>query len=68
MAQGDITRIASNISGLNALNALKAVNNQLSIRQLRLATGKRINEAADDPAGHDRDEIQREEPRAGSRA
>lgn len=51
MAQGDLTRIASNISGLNALNALKAVNNQLSIRQLRLATGKRINEAADDPAG-----------------
>ena len=51
MAQGDLTRIASNISGLNALNALKTVNNQLSIRQLRLSTGKRINEAADDPAG-----------------
>ncbi len=51
MAQGDLTRIASNISGLNALNALKAVNTQLGIRQLRLATGKRINEAADDPAG-----------------
>jgi len=51
MAQGDLTRIASNISGLNALNALKAVNNQLGIHQLRLATGKRINQAADDPAG-----------------
>ncbi|MDI7247609.1 MAG: flagellin [Bacillota bacterium] len=51
MAQGDLTRIASNITGLNALNALKAVNNQLGIHQLRLSTGKRINEAADDPAG-----------------
>ncbi|MEW5866980.1 MAG: flagellin [Bacillota bacterium] len=51
MAQGDLTRIAANISGLNALNALKAVNAQLGIRQLRLSTGKRINEAADDPAG-----------------
>ncbi|MGE5587306.1 MAG: flagellin [Clostridia bacterium] len=51
MAQGDITRIASNISGLNALNALKAVNQQLGIHQLRLSTGRRINEAADDPAG-----------------
>ncbi|MGE5593874.1 MAG: flagellin [Betaproteobacteria bacterium] len=51
MAQGDLTRIASNITGLNALNALKAVNTQLNIHQLRLSTGKRINEAADDPAG-----------------
>lgn len=51
MAQGDLTRIASNITGLNALNALKAVNKQLGIHQLRLSTGKRINEAADDPAG-----------------
>lgn len=51
MAQGDLTRIAANISGLNALNALKGINTQLGIHQLRLSTGKRINEAADDPAG-----------------
>ncbi|MEW6227347.1 MAG: flagellin [Bacillota bacterium] len=51
MAQGDLTRIASNITGLNALNALKAVNTKLGIHQLRLSTGKRINEAAEDPAG-----------------
>lgn len=51
MAQGDLTRIASNIAGLNALNALKAVNTKLGIHQLRLSTGRRINEAADDPAG-----------------
>ena len=50
MAQ-DITRIASNIAGLNSLNALNNVNTKLGIHQLRLATGKRINEAADDPAG-----------------
>ena len=51
MAQADITRIASNIAGLNSLNALNEVNAKLGIHQLRLATGKRINEAADDPAG-----------------
>ncbi|NLA06516.1 MAG: hypothetical protein GX872_02665, partial [Firmicutes bacterium] len=51
MAQADITRIASNIAGLNSLNALNNVNTKLGIHQLRLATGKRINEAADDPAG-----------------
>lgn len=47
----DFNRIASNIAGLNAMNALNNVNAQLSIHQMRLATGKRINEAADDPAG-----------------
>jgi flagellin len=34
-----------------ALNSLQYVNSQLAIHQTRLATGKRINEAADDPAG-----------------
>jgi flagellin len=51
VATVDFNRIASNIAGLNALNALNTVNTQLSIHQTRLATGKRINEAADDPAG-----------------
>ncbi len=51
MAQGDFTRINTNIGALNALNSLKTVQKQLGIAQLRLATGKRINEAADDPAG-----------------
>ncbi|HHY46850.1 MAG TPA: flagellin protein [Firmicutes bacterium] len=51
MAQSDLTRIASNIAGLNALNALKDINTKLAVHQLRLSTGKRINEAADDPAG-----------------
>jgi flagellin len=51
MAQVDATRIASNIGALNALNSLRDVNNKLSLHQTRLATGKRINSAMDDPAG-----------------
>jgi flagellin len=51
MAQGDLTRIRANIAALNALNSLKSINKDLGVRQLRLATGKRLNSAADDPAG-----------------
>jgi len=51
MALADGNRINTNIAALNALNALIAANRQLSIHQLRLSTGRRINEAADDPAG-----------------
>lgn len=47
----DFTRIAGNIGALNALNSLNYINNQLAVHQTRLATGKRINEAADDPSG-----------------
>jgi len=36
---------------LNALNSLRNVNNKLALHQTRLATGKRINSAMDDPAG-----------------
>jgi len=51
MAIGDATRINTNIGALNALNALKSINRMLEKSQLRLATGRRINEVADDPAG-----------------
>jgi len=51
MAQGDFTRINTNIAALNALNSLKNVQTKLGVAQLRLSTGKRINESADDPAG-----------------
>lgn len=51
MALGDPTRINTNIAAFNALNALKNIGSQLSVSQMRLQTGKRINEAADDPAG-----------------
>jgi len=51
MAQVDISRIASNIGALNSLQSLNNINKQLSVHQARLASGKRINSAADDPAG-----------------
>lgn len=51
MANPDVTRIAGNIGALNALNQLTLINNQLAIHQARLASGKRIMQAADDPAG-----------------
>lgn len=51
MASSDISRIRSNIQSLNILNALRSVSRDLATHQLRLATGKRINEAGDDPAG-----------------
>ena len=51
MANVDITRIASNIGALNTLMSLEVINRQLSTHQARLASGKRINNAADDPAG-----------------
>jgi flagellin len=51
MASVDVTRIAGNIGALNALNSLKYVNSQLAVHQARLASGKRLNEASDDPAG-----------------
>ncbi|MBN2010469.1 flagellin [candidate division KSB1 bacterium] len=52
MAQGDATRIRTNIAALNALNALHKVSNKQQIHQFRLSTGMRINSAADDPAGY----------------
>lgn len=51
MAIGDSTRINTNIAAFNALNSLKDVNRSLERSQLKLATGFRINEVADDPAG-----------------
>jgi flagellin len=51
MANVDVTRIAGNIGALNALNSLQNINKQLATHQTRLSTGKRINSAADDPAG-----------------
>jgi flagellin len=52
MAIGDSTRINTNIAAFNALHALKYVNRNLENSQLRLATGQRINQVADDPAGY----------------
>ncbi|MGI6208059.1 MAG: flagellin [Anaerolineae bacterium] len=51
MVQADFTRIASNIAATNALNSLRDANRSLGIHQTRLATGRRINTAEEDPAG-----------------
>jgi len=45
-----LAQIATNVNALNALNALNKVNNDLSTHELRLATGEKINSAADNPA------------------
>jgi flagellin len=51
MASVDLTRVAGNISALNALNSLQNVNTQLSTHQARLSTGRKLMSAADDPSG-----------------
>jgi flagellin len=51
MSNVDVTRVAGNIGALNALNSLNYVNGELAMHQTRLATGKRINYAYEDPAG-----------------
>ncbi len=51
MANVDLSRIRSNIQGLNMLRSLRDASNNLATHQLRLGTGKRINSAGDDPAG-----------------
>jgi len=47
MANIDLSRIRSNVQGLNILRN----NNELGTHQLRLGTGQRINNAGDDPSG-----------------
>lgn len=51
MSTSDLTRIRSNIQGLNILSTLRSVNDAVALHQMRLGTGMRINSAGDDPAG-----------------
>ncbi len=51
-AIGGNSRIRTNIPAENAYNSLEIANRDISLRQLRLSTGKRINNAADDVAGY----------------
>jgi flagellin len=46
------SRINTNVGALNAFNALNNINSRIGTVQMRLASGKRINSAADDPAGY----------------
>jgi len=52
MAFSTGSRINTNITAFNALNALNSVNRELGVHQLRLASGKKINSAADDASGY----------------
>ena len=45
-----LAQIATNVNALKALNALNKINTDLSTHQLRLATGQKVNSAADNPA------------------
>lgn len=51
MANVDVTRVAGNIGALNSLYSLQNINSKLAVHQARLATGKRLMSAAEDPAG-----------------
>ncbi len=51
-AVGGNGRIRTNLSAENAYNSLDVSNRDISLRQLRLSTGLRINSAADDVAGY----------------
>ena len=52
MSFGDLSRVNTNVQALGSLRALQETNNQLGLRQLRLATGSRLNRAEDDSAGY----------------
>ncbi len=52
MSFGDLSRVNTNVQALGSLRALQETNNLLGIRQLRLATGSRLNRAEDDSAGY----------------
>ena len=45
-------RIGANIQAMNSLRSLYGLNEDIGVRQARLASGKRINTAKDDTAGY----------------
>ncbi len=51
-AIGGNSRIRTNIPAENAYNSMDVSNRDISLRQLRLSTGLRINNAGDDVAGY----------------
>lgn len=48
----DLMRIGANIQAMKSFESMMKINERMSIHQLRLATGKRINTAGEDPAGY----------------
>ena len=51
MGVGDFSRIGTNVAALEAQKSLNQISSKISVSQLRLSTGKRINTAEDDAAG-----------------
>jgi flagellin len=47
-----MSRINTNVQALQSFSALQKTNNDMATRQLRLATGSRLNRAEDDTAGY----------------
>jgi flagellin len=45
-------QINTNLAALKAYNQLTSVNNSLTVHQERISTGKKVQKAADDPAGY----------------
>ena len=52
MALGDLSRIGTNVQSLDAYRQLSKTNNDIGLRQMRLATGSRLNRAEDDAASY----------------
>ena len=52
LLMGDLTRVGANVQALQSYNSLMKINDRMGDHQYRLATGKRINSAADDTAGY----------------
>jgi len=52
MPFGDLSRINTNVQAMGSLRTLQETNNMLGMRQMRLATGSRLNRAEDDTAGY----------------
>ena len=52
MSFGDLSRVNTNVQALGSLRTLQDTNNKLGLRQMRLATGSRLNRAEDDSAGY----------------
>jgi flagellin len=52
MGLGDFSRISTNTQAARALHSLSKTNNELGMRQYRLATGSRLNAAEDDSAAY----------------
>ena len=52
MPIGDLSRINTNVQAMQSLAQMQKTNSDLGVRQMRLATGSRLNRAEDDSAGY----------------